>query len=68
VPADEEIAAEEAAAAEQGHDKKEVKEEVMDAAFAHLSVAPSQLGTSPHPDSSVGEGEFDTIKDSESAG
>jgi N utilization substance protein A len=68
VPTDEEIAAEEAAAAEQGPDKEEVKEEVMDAAFAHLSVAPSQLGTSPHPDSSVGEGEFDTIKDSESAG
>ena len=64
VPTDGEIAAEEAAAAEQGADK----EEVMDAAFAHLSVAPSQLGTSPNPDSSIGEGEFDTIKDSESAG
>jgi N utilization substance protein A len=43
-------------------------EQVIDAAEAHLSVAPSELGDAPHPVSSVEEGEFDTIKDSESAG
>ena len=41
---------------------------VEDAAFVHLSEAPSELQGPPHPESSVGEDEFDTIKDSENAG
>lgn len=43
-------------------------EQVIDAAEAHLSVAPSELGDAPHPISSVEEGEFDTIKDLGDAG
>ena len=40
---------------------------VEDAAFVHLSEAPSELQGAPHPDSAVAEDEFDTIKDSEGA-
>jgi N utilization substance protein A len=64
IPTPAEVASEEAAAEEQGADE----EQVTDAAFAHLSVAPSELGRNTDAETSVSEGEFDTIKDSENAG
>ncbi len=55
---------------ERGNEEQpaEGEEQVMDAAFAHLSVAPSELGSAPHAISTVAENESDTIKDSEDAG
>ncbi len=44
------------------------QDQVVDAAFAHLSVAPSELAGAPHAVSAVAENESDTIKDSEDAG
>ena len=64
IPTPAEVASEEAAAEEQGADE----EQVTDAAFAHLSVGPSELSRNTEAETSVSEGEFDTIKDSENAG
>ncbi len=47
---------------------EEAEGEVVDAADVHLSYAPSELGGSPHPISSVAKDEFDTIKNSGNAG
>jgi N utilization substance protein A len=69
VAAEQHAAAEDAAPAAAPADEPGAGEElVTDAAFAHLSVAPSELAEAPHAVSSVGEGEFDTMKDSENAG
>jgi hypothetical protein len=40
----------------------------MDAAFAHLSVGPSELSKGEEAASAASEHEFDTIKDSENVG
>ena len=65
IAAEQHVASDEAAASDEAGAGEEL---VTDAAFAHLSVAPSELAEAPHAVSSVGEGEFDTMKDSENAG
>jgi len=69
-PAEEPVEAGQAAqTAESGNlEDPEQEGETTDAAFAHLSVSPSELEDSSHAVSSVREGEFDTIKGSENAG
>jgi N utilization substance protein A len=63
-PSLEQVASEEEAANAEGADD----EQVMDAAFAHLSVGPSELSKGEEAASAASEHEFDTIKDSENVG
>jgi transcription termination/antitermination protein NusA len=63
-PSPEQVASEEEAAKAEGADE----EQVMDAAFAHLSVGPSELSKGEEAANTASEHEFDTIKDSENVG